>query len=268
MAALPVVVAQHQHRVGAGQVVLGAEVPAEERRHAEEVEEVRRDDAGLDALRLGAAQQRERHRVVLDEALERLAGGAVVEELLLRETEARRRGLREGLAQHHQPLGLAVGQRPQQHAVHDAEDRGVRPDPERERQYDGHGEGRRLPQAAQAVADVLHQALERPSAPGVAHPLLRLIHSAEAHARGAARVLFAHAGLPVLLGLQLEVHPQLGVELALETWPAAQRLQAEPELVCERHGYAVSSTRKTAAASRCQFCCSRSSWRSPFLVSL
>jgi hypothetical protein len=32
------------------------------------------------------------------------------------------------------------------------------------------------------------------------------------------------------------VHRELGVELALEVIPAAQRLHAEPELAGERHG--------------------------------
>jgi hypothetical protein len=254
MPALPVVVAQHQHRVGPGQVVFGAEVAAEQRSHPEEVEEVGRDDAGLDALRFGAAQQRERHRVVLDEAFERLAGGPVVEQLLLGEADARRGRLRQRLAQYNEPLGLAVGERPEQHAVHDAEDRGVGADAEREREHDRDREGRRLAQAAQAVADVLRQALERSRAPRVAHLLLRLVDAAQADARRAAGFVLAHAGHPVFLGLQLEVHRELGVELALEPRAAAQRLQAEPELAREPHGYAVSSTRKTAEARRCQFC--------------
>ena len=43
----------------------------------------------------------------------------------------------------HEMIGLRKGQRLEQHAVHDAEDRGVRADPERERDDRGEREGRR-----------------------------------------------------------------------------------------------------------------------------
>ena len=67
---LPVGVAEHQHRLRALVIVGVDERAAEHRLDAEHVEEVRRDDAGGDAIGLAAAQQVEAHLMELDEAVE------------------------------------------------------------------------------------------------------------------------------------------------------------------------------------------------------
>ena len=64
---LPVRVAQHQHRLGAQVIVRVDERPAVQRLHAQHIEEVGGDDAGVDAIGLALVEERERHRVVLDQ---------------------------------------------------------------------------------------------------------------------------------------------------------------------------------------------------------
>ena len=72
--------------------------------------------------------------------------------------------------EHHQPVGLLVRQRPQDHAIDDAEDRGGRPDPEREREHRRNREAR----GAQQVPDAEAQVLEE-----VFHTGVRRVHPAD-----------------------------------------------------------------------------------------
>ena len=60
----------------------------------------------------------------------------------------------------HQSVGLRVRQRLEQHAVHDAEDRGVRADAECQRQHRHGGERRRPPEHAQRIRDILAEIRE------------------------------------------------------------------------------------------------------------
>ena len=64
------------------------------------------------------------------------------------------------LAQVDEPVAVAVRQRLEQHAAHDAEDRGVGADAEREREDDDGGERGAVAQRAQRVRDVGGDALE------------------------------------------------------------------------------------------------------------
>ena len=60
----------------------------------------------------------------------------------------------------HQPVGGRIRQRPQQNLIEEAEDRRVRPDPERQRQNSDEREDGLLPQCPQRVAKVLHARLD------------------------------------------------------------------------------------------------------------
>src|SRR5688572_17473655 len=53
-----------------------------------------------------------------------------------------------------QPFAVLVGEGTQQHAANDAEDRGVRPDAQAEREHDGNGEPAGAGEAAYGVAKV------------------------------------------------------------------------------------------------------------------
>jgi len=52
--------------------------------------------------------------------------------------------------QHHDPVGISIRQRPEQDGVDDAEDRGVRTDPERECQDGNRSEPRRFAELAKS----------------------------------------------------------------------------------------------------------------------
>ena len=158
--ALPVRVADDQHRRRARLVVVGHERAAEDRLDAEDAEEVRRDHAGVDAIGLAALQQVEIHLVEFDQRLELGRLVAVGEVFLDRHAGVGAADERRRLADQHQPIAVGVGQRLQEHAVDDAEDRGVRADPEPERQDREQREAAVLEQRAHAEAQVVQQLVD------------------------------------------------------------------------------------------------------------
>ena len=217
--------------------VVVTEISSEERLHAEHVEEAGGDDAGLDALRFGTAEQDEPHVVELDHAGERARLPAVVVHLFRREAEAvgavvLAAGLvaRPLLPQDDQLVAALVGQRLEEHAVDDAEDRGVGADAERHRQDDDEREAWRLEERACPVAHVLHERLGGAHEPRVADVIFHTADVAERGDRRAARLIARHAGADVLVGLHVEVEAHFGVERALElgstTTTAVERIMS------------------------------------------
>ena len=82
-----------------------------QRLHAEHVEEVRRHHPAQHAVRLAAVEQRERHPVVLDEAVEGRELLPVVADLLDRERDVGRAGPLRLLPGKHQLVPVGVRQR-------------------------------------------------------------------------------------------------------------------------------------------------------------
>ena len=128
-----------------------------------------------------------------------------------------------------EPIAVAIWQRPQQDAVHDAEDGGVGADAERHRDDDHEREAAIAPEAAEAVANVLDGNLDEPRQPAVAHVVLDAGDRAE-HAQGlAARLGGRHARLHVLLGQHVDVIAELLIELTLEPFATEERAQPHRE---------------------------------------
>ena len=155
---MPERVRQDDHASAAGVILVRAEHAAERGRGAEQREEIgghlfAQDLHGFPGSREGAG-----HAGVAREALERL-GEPVVFEVGRRDAKARRRraARRRHLRQLHEPIGVRVGQRPEQHAIDNAEHGSVGADAERDRQ-DGHrGEAGRPPERAQGVSDLVDE---------------------------------------------------------------------------------------------------------------
>ena len=63
----------------------------------------------------------------------------------------------------HQPVRVAIRQRPQEDLIDQAEDRRIRTDPERQRQHRDERKDRLLEQRTKSVADVLHAGLDGPA---------------------------------------------------------------------------------------------------------
>ena len=118
-------------------------------------------------------------------------------------------------------FGMADGERLQQQRVRDAEDAGVRADPQPERDHRDGGESRVLAQDARRVAKVLQESLKECPAPHAAYLLLYESHVAESAAGGIARLFRSQPGIPLLFSFQFQVGAQLTVEILLAGFRAA-----------------------------------------------
>ncbi len=225
----PVGVAQHQDRLGAAHVVRRHERAADHRLDAEQIEEVRRHHAGVDAIGLAAVDQIEVHLVVLDQAVEDVGGAlAVVEVLGDGHAGVAPPGQRRRLLDHHQPVAVLIGQRLQQHAVDDAEDGGVGADAEAERQHRQQRVAGMAQQRPRAVLQIRQQRFEPADAARIARFFLVLFHWSETPERLQPRVIRAHAKPDVLLGFHLDVKPHFRVETAVEFTVTDERVQSFP----------------------------------------
>ena len=101
--------------------------------------------------------------MVLDQPLETLVHAPVVIDLLNRKGEVLDLGLRSALAQEHEPVAVPIGERLQQHPVDQAENSGIGPNPQRQRDDGGDGEPRAFQQATGGVADIGNESVHVPA---------------------------------------------------------------------------------------------------------
>ncbi len=235
-AADPEVVGQDRHRRDAGAVVARAGESAKHRGEAHDVEEVAGDEADLDAEHVGvAAQHGVPGRVLRDIGERRRAVAQVAylgdgeEHVLAAEPIGR-------LAEVHQAVAVAMGQRLEQHAADDAEDRGGGADAEREGDHDDGGEPGIPAEGAEAVAEVGEHVLD----PGQA-------------------ALLPHR----LGGFHLEVGFQLRAEILVLAVPCEQPPEARKRKAHVAHG-ASSRGARNAAIRPAVRCHSRASCVSRF----
>jgi hypothetical protein len=261
---LPVRVAEDQHRRRVLPIIVGAKRAAQERRDADHIEEVVRDDPRLHARCADAVEEVESHLVIFDERIERRRLLPVIGNLLRGQPHFVVAGQRLPLTHVDQPIAARVRQRAKQHGVDDAEDGGVRADAERQRQQDQDRVGRVLAETARRVAQVLPERVDRADPPRVAALVFHLREAAEPAKRGGTRGGWIRAAPDLLLDLELEMTAQLGIHLLLE--PARAHRPAQTAEPCER-GHACCSTRATAVATRSHVAVSSASCLRPLFVS-
>ena len=105
----------------------------------------------------------------------------------------------------HQPLRLAHWHRPQHHQVHQAEDRGVGANAQRQRQHGRAGEHRTAPEYAESVAAIAHEVFD-PAAPAfVAALFFHLLGPAESKLGTTARFHGIDALRFPILGVLVDV---------------------------------------------------------------
>ena len=148
--ALPQTVREDGHRRLRGRVrfLFREETPLH-RLHAERLHQRRVDHRRADANRAIASREIGLVQAEGADLTERRVEPLELQVLRHRDLQQRRTG--PGRIQIHQLCGAWIGERTQQHAVHDREDGGVCADPERERQDRDRREDRRAPQGPQPV---------------------------------------------------------------------------------------------------------------------
>ena len=124
-----------------------------------------------------------------------------------------------------QPARIGVGQRPEQHGVDHAEDRGARTDAEHEGEGDGERKARVAPERADGVAEVLAEVAPEGAAELVARLVFPALAAAELELGAAARLLGRHAEPDIALGGHLEVKTDFFVEpvLPVVAWHLSPR---------------------------------------------
>ena len=171
---------------------------AENRLDAEHVEKVRRHDTGVDAIGLAALQEIEIHLMEFHQAVEVRRLIPVGKELLDRHADVGAAERRRRLTDEDQPIAVSVGQRLEQHAVNDAEDRRIRANPEAQREDGQQREAGTLPQRAHRVSQVVLQLIRHDGPPHPPHvwvtsprtpkstrrPALRDIHRGRSRSAG------------------------------------------------------------------------------------
>ena len=182
--ALPHAVAQHDHVVLARRVFFGPEASSQRRADLQQLEHIpghRRVREPLGPA--GVGERRAAARVGRD-PLEHGVLLAPVQERRGRDREAA--VLRHDLVDAHQRFRIGIRQRPEEHAVDDAEHRAGGADPERQRQDRDRGEPRalgqladRIPRVPQHVSEHMHSSLSR-SGTGVGSAVNRIGQSIEA----------------------------------------------------------------------------------------
>ena len=136
-------------------VLLGRERAPEERGNAERFEVAGRDPSCAHALRLAEAGEVQGHPRRGGQALEDRLPIPPVEVIGSRHVGA---PFAESLPYPHQPVGIAERQGPEQHAIDEAEDRGVGADSKRQRHDHRHRHSARTQQSANGVLKSLRDA--------------------------------------------------------------------------------------------------------------
>ncbi len=122
VAQLPHLVAEHDDAFGAGTVIVGGEVASERRRRSEKAEERRRDRRAVEALGLRrAVRHRQRPAGKGGQGRERRRLVAHVAEVEPRQPGPVDPGPLVGRVQDDDAVGIRIGERLEQHPVHDAE---------------------------------------------------------------------------------------------------------------------------------------------------
>ena len=136
--------------------------PARHRGDAEHVEERRRDELAIDALdpAVGSLEQRTAAKIRRDRRGRLERSVPLLHITQVDRAHRRASGRRTPLPDHHQPIGLGVGQRAQHRRVGEREHRAVGADPERQRQYRDQREARRAFHLADGEPHVAAEVLE------------------------------------------------------------------------------------------------------------
>ena len=139
----------------AGLFVRGVEPPAERRLDVEHAEEVHVDNGSRDALGTVGAREREPRLTERGQSGEAVMTNAPVERVGWRRVAVTLSCLPIGVRYQHQIVRAGERQRPYEHGVDDAEDRGVGADADRNREDREEEKARRPPERARGVAEIL-----------------------------------------------------------------------------------------------------------------
>ncbi len=206
---VPIAVAQHGDAGTASRVVTVHDRPADERRDAERREEVAAHVCPADAARFAGVGEVELVVAERERAAEHV--------LIVADGFPERIGERVAALRARQGdelVGVTHRERLEHHRVEDAEDRGVRTDPERQREDGDEGERRGRAERPQRVAHVADHRVEPGEEVALAGAFLLICAIAEPSSRFALGVFSGHAVCDEIVGALIDVKRHLAVDLA------------------------------------------------------
>jgi hypothetical protein len=112
---------------------------------------------------------------------------------------------------------VPVRERPQQYRIHDAENRAVRADAQRQRGHSHESEAGISPQRPQAIPQILKEYLDESDSTHLAIYLLRQCDVSELPAGGPSRLVLTHPLADIPLGEQTQVRLDLVVEISFRS---------------------------------------------------
>ena len=239
-------------------VIAVREKPPDRGRQPEHGEIVSRHQAGTDVhrCRVVVERQLEERRVVGGEDARQ--SGLSCAQLVVDRIEEDEAAVSTGRLNQDETTRIGHRQRAQHHRVEDGEGRSRRADAEPEREHGNGGESRLAREGPPDVSHVLRELVEQAHAALIPVRLLHLIDPAERAARGGARVLRRQAAMHVVKGQQLEVGPDVVVQIGVAAKAAEHSLDARDEPAEERD-HLFSSSRLTRATVRAQLSASAAS---------
>ncbi len=232
-AAPPITVAEHHDARRTRDLIGGRQRASEHRLDAERRERAVGRPQAAHLLRLGDAGDGRRPGKPDADVLEGAIVLGVREVHRWREAEVagqvRHPGCaRGGVPDRDQAVWLRVGQRPEKHAVDDAEDGGVGADADGQRQEDHGGERRRPAKRAHAVPQVAPHVIEPGQAPLIAQGVHTLRHGPVAeHRRASGSGLRPPSGV---FGRELEMRAQLFFHVRITAARADRAPEADDPL--------------------------------------
>ena len=116
-----------------------------------------------------------------------------------------------------------------------AEDRGIGPNAECQREYGHRRKSRVFPEHSDGVMQILQNTLDEIYASHIPALLLNLREAANGPARGVTRFFQCQTRRQVLCHLLFQVEAQLFLQLRVDLRPAAQRLPSQPQFVDPAH---------------------------------
>ena len=117
------------------------------------------------------------------------------------------------LIEHHEAIGIFEGERLEENAAHDREQRHIGADAERHDQNGNDGESGSAEQGAECIADVAEDGFEPVPTPGGAGLIAEERGIAEGAESGVASFLGVHAGGDVFGDLAIEVELKFVIEV-------------------------------------------------------
>lgn len=226
--ALPERVSKDCHLRSARSRVGIDEAAPERRDDTEHAEQIRRRHHAADlfgALRAHHVQGRRLHE---DERLEHPGPGTPLDEVLRMHVQWCR-NIERALVQHHDPAWRRVWKRAQQHRIGKGEDRGTRPDAQRQDGDDRRGERGAAAQRPTGVSHVLEGIVEPRQTARVAARLDRARQCAHFSNGAVSCVDGRQAGLDVALDQEVDMVPQFVIEIAVHQPSPEQRSQPQAE---------------------------------------